>query len=157
MRPLDDILPDADGRPYLPTPDAMESWLEDRFAWQAIKYMRPEIDLRPQVSVDTSAGRFRLDFLTAGYRVNLAFECDGAAYHRSPEHEAWRDQLILQSGAVWGIYHLPYRDLVEWPEWCFLAIARRHYDLFRDGALLNLKTLAQGVAPRLGVTYRCQP
>jgi hypothetical protein len=67
----------------------------------------------------------------------------------------WRDQQLLESGAIRGIYHVPYRDLVEWPEACFLAIAERHYDLFTERAMINLNNLAGGEdGPRVGVTYR---
>jgi hypothetical protein len=158
MKPLfeafDDVRLPTWGGPSMPA--QVDSWLEERFAWHAIKYLRPEIDLQPQVAVDTSAGRFRVDFLTAGYRLKLAFECDGAAYHQDPDHDVWRDECLLKSGAVSGIYHFPYRDLVEWPEWCFLMVAGRHHDLFRPGALVNLNTLTQGPTPALRMTYRCQ-
>lgn len=139
--------------------DRLDSWLEQRFAWHAVKYLRPGIELRTQVEFPTPGGTFRVDFLTAGYRVNLAFECDGAAFHTDAERDARRDRWLLTSSELWGIYHLPYRDLVEWPEWCFLGIAKRHYDLFRDGALVNLNTLTRqwGEVPEdFGVSYRCQ-
>ena len=147
----------ADGRPYLPT--RVDSWLEHRFAWHAIKYLRPEIELRTQVEFPTPGGKFRVDFLTAGYRVNLAFECDGAAFHTDAERDRIRDRWLLESDDLWGIYRLPYRDLVEWPEWCFFVIAQRHYDLFTDRALLNLSTLTReyGDLPKqFGVGYRCK-
>ena len=160
-RSLGQILVDADehipdGRPYLP--GRVDSWLERRFAWQAIKYLRPEVELRSQVDIATEGGTFRVDFLTAGYRVNLAFECDGAAYHTDPKRDADRDGWLLRSEDLWGIYHLPYRDLVEYPEWCFLGIAERHYVLFTDSGLVNLRTLTQRFdgPTRLRMSYRCK-
>lgn len=140
-------------------PARVDSWLEQRFAWQAIKYLRPEIELRPQVTIATKNGAFRVDFLTKNYRVNLAFECDGAAFHPSRDADDLRDAWLLTAPDVWGIYHLPYRDLVDCPEWCFMAIAQRHYDLFTDRALANLNNLTRQPAdpPRdFRVRYRCK-
>lgn len=142
-------------------PSRVDSWLERRFAWHAIKYLRPDIKLRPQVEFLTPGGKFRVDFLTENFRVPLAFECDGAASHaRTRGRDHIRDSWLLTSTDLWGIYRLPYRDLVEWPEWCFLTIAKRHYELFTDAALVNLNTLTQqsGDAPEhLGMSYRCKP
>jgi very-short-patch-repair endonuclease len=140
-------------------PERVDSWLEQRFAWHAIKYLRPEISLCSQVEFLTDGGRFRVDFVTENYRINLAFECDGGAFHTSHEQDEIRDRWLLTSERLWGIYHVPYRDVVAWPEWVFMIIARRHYDLFTPTALVNLNHVTGRSADkpeRLGVTYRCK-
>lgn len=80
-----------------------ENWLEDLFAWNAVKYLSPDADLVARYPVDTIGGTVRLDFVVMRGGQKVAFQFEGHD-HRDSWPNEWRDALVLGSNAVDAIY-----------------------------------------------------
>lgn len=88
-----------------------DSPIEDRLVFHFVNYAALDLELTPQVAVDTLCGRFVLDFVAltpAGYRVGI--ECDGKDFHDAGRDE-WRDAMILGDGYADAIYRIRGSDI----------------------------------------------
>lgn len=106
-----------------------DSPIEDTFAYYAMKFFAPAVELTPQVELPTGHGTFRVDFLTKAQR-KVAFECDGEEFHDEFRDE-FRDALLLGQGCVDIIYHIPGPVLTYYPHDALHLIALWDPDLFR--------------------------
>lgn len=119
-----------------------ESPIEQRFAWDAWKRLRPEVALEKQVWVQTHCGNFRLDFVarTPGNR-RVGIECDGKNFHDRRRDE-WRDALVLSTGACDVIYRLRGKDIWARPSDVLYVLTQLERELFSDSGLTTAATLA---------------
>ena len=118
-----------------------DSPLEDRFAYNIVKYLNSSTTLQKQVEVETICGRFIIDFVADCGSKKVAFECDGEEYHDQSRDE-WRDAMILGAGAVDVIYRLRGSDLTYHLEDCLLVVSKWEPEIFSQRGLVNLQTLA---------------
>jgi very-short-patch-repair endonuclease len=80
-----------------------ESPIEQKLFEAVSPWVKPEIQLTPQVEVQTKRGLRRLDFLLTDGRTGVVVECDGAAYHNF-DSDLDRDVALFLSGAH-AIFH----------------------------------------------------
>jgi len=99
------------------------------FAYYAAKFIRPEIDLTPQVEFKTPHGPFRVGFFTSEPR-RIGFECDGDEFHDGFRDE-FRDALLLGFDCLDIIYHIPGAVLTYYPHDALYLIAAWDGELFR--------------------------
>jgi len=118
-----------------------ESPIEDDFAYNAVKYLRKDVNLVPQQRIRTYCRTFRLDFLIESGKRRVAVECDGKAFHQTARDLA-RDTLILGSSAVDTIFRLQGSNIYYRIGDCLFLLSRYVPELFTDRGLANLETLA---------------
>jgi very-short-patch-repair endonuclease len=118
-----------------------DSPLEDIFAWNLAKYLKPDAKLHKQVEAATLAGTFRLDLVVEYKSEKIAFECDGKEFHGASRDE-WRDAMILGDSHVNTIYRLRGSDVIYHTEDCLYVISCLEPRIFSERGLINLDTLA---------------
>lgn len=124
-----------------------DSPIEDCFAYNLVKYISRFADFDKQVWVDTSLGKFRMDFVVNSGGSKIAFECDGKVYHDYVKDEK-RDEAILESGAVDTIYRITGVDINYHLEDCLYFISQLNPEIFSSRGMLNLETLLSDDARR---------
>jgi hypothetical protein len=118
-----------------------ESPIEHEFAWAVVKYLGEECRFEKQVSFETFAGTFRLDFVATspgGRRVGL--ECDGRQYHNLLRDQC-RDAVLLWTDCVDVVYRIRGTDIINRLEDA-LAIIAGHEPIFSGHGRLCLERLA---------------
>lgn len=119
-----------------------DSPIEDLFAYNAVKYLADDVELMPQVSIQTICGRFVLDFLLQSPSAGrVAVECDGKEFHEESRDE-WRDAMILGGGLVDAIYRLRGCDIHFHIEDLLYLMSRHDPTLMSERGITNLDLLA---------------
>jgi len=106
MRIVNDVLTDLD----LGAPLAYESAAEEAFGERVRRAIRTDSTLSLQVSIDSPAGLFRLDFLLvdpSGRRIGI--EVDGREFHQG-RRDFWRTAVLLGMGAIDVEYRVQATD-----------------------------------------------
>lgn len=127
-----------------------DSPIEETFAWNAIKYVRPDTSLHKQYDISTKRGGFRLDFVLERNGRRVAFECDGKEFHDAYRDE-WRDAITLGEGHVEVVYRLRGRDIHFHISEILYVVAHWESDLFTEAGRLNLSSLNYSSALELSV------
>lgn len=122
-----------------------ESPIEEIFAYNIVKYLDEGVTFKKQESVDTSCGKFRLDFIVTRSGRSIGVECDGEEYH-SPLRDEWRDAMILETGPVVAIYRFQGKDIFSNIEDCLFILSICEPQLFLGRGLACLKALASDEA-----------
>lgn len=117
-----------------------DSPIEETFAWNAIKYVRPDTSLHKQYDISTKRGGFRLDFVLERNGRRVAFECDGKEFHDAYRDE-WRDAITLGEGHVEVVYRLRGHDIHFHISEILYVVAHWESDLFTEAGRLNLSSL----------------
>jgi hypothetical protein len=134
---------------YLPPYD---SPIEDRFVFHFENYAATDLELFPQVQVETLCGRFVLDFVArtpSGYRVGI--ECDGRDYH-DPGRDEWRDAMILGDEHVDALYRIRGSDIHHVIHDVLFLMATFDSVLFLPRAPAKLAVEASDEAKRLALS-----
>jgi len=135
----------ADAAMLVRTLGPCESVLEQLLAAHLLSVARTvalveEVTVEPQHEVETSAGRFRVDFLVRGRvegrPVRLAVECDGHTYHDKTKEQAARDRQRDRALKLAGydVIRFAGTEILEDPEECALEVFRQVMALARRGS-----------------------
>lgn len=123
-----------------------ESPIEELFAYNVAKYLADDVELVPQVSVQTICGRFVLDFVLRLPGVGqIGIECDGREFHDESRDE-WRDAMILGGGFVDAIYRLRGCDIHYHIEDLLFFLSHLHPWVMSKRGARNLEILAASEA-----------
>jgi hypothetical protein len=128
--------------------------LEDEFAWHLVKYLNPITGLRYQQKVETPCGNFWIDFVVEHGGRRIGFECGDVEAGDETEEGAFREALLLGTGAVDVLYHFRGEDLIYRLHDCLLVAARWDPALFSERGRINLDTLASPEARLCRVGHR---
>ncbi len=120
--------------------------LEDEFAWQLVKYLRPISGLQYQVKVETPCANVWVDFVVEHGARRIGFEVGTLEDGVDPEQEHHRDALVLGSGALDVLYRFRGADLLYRPHDALHLAAAWDADLFTPRGRINLNTLASAEA-----------
>ncbi|MEW6619874.1 MAG: hypothetical protein AB1422_11160 [bacterium] len=119
-----------------------ESPIEDKFAYNLVKYLADDITFEAQVEINTICGRFRLDFVASTANgKKVAFECDGKDFHEESRDE-WRDAMILGGGEMDTIYRFRGSDITYHLEDLLYFVSRCDPELFSHRGFINLERLS---------------
>lgn len=115
-----------------------DSPIEDEFALNILKYINPEVDFRAQEIIDTTHGRFIIDFVIKIDKCRvIGIECDGKDFH-DQYHDEWRDSIILDESDVTEIIRIPGTDIVYHLEDILYIISKWNPEIFSERGLLIL-------------------
>lgn len=103
--------------------------------------MKASVGLDEQVEVPTPWGDFRLDLVAYDGDRRVAFECDGAEFHKDEGRDAWRDALILGERGADVIYRLPGTAIHCHPMVLTYLLTRREPQLFERKTRVTLGIL----------------
>jgi hypothetical protein len=160
--------------------------VQDEFAWHIVKYLREDAVLRSEVSLETPAAFFTVDFVAevpGPIRPRrIAIECGGERNLRDHQRRLRRDATLIASNrpdgqpVVDALYRLRGSDLLDHMEDCLYLVAQWERsapagspptpDLFSERGRINLETLATREAKNLRlrpeqaaamVTYEIDP
>ncbi len=118
--------------------------VEDEFAWHLVKYLEPSAGLAYQYRVETPFTRFWIDFVVEYGGRHIAFECSDL--FTDADETAYRDALIVGSGAIDVLYRFRTEDLLHHLHDVLLLISRWEPALFSRRGHINLQTLASQTA-----------
>ena len=120
--------------------------LEDEFAWHLVKYLEPISGLQYQVRIETPCANVWVDFVVEHGARRIGFEIGGAEdrteYDALPDELAYRDALVLGSGALDVLYRFRGGDLMHRLHDALLVTAAWDRTLFSQRGRINLNTLA---------------
>jgi very-short-patch-repair endonuclease len=122
---------------YLPPYD---SPIEDIFAYTAVKRLATSVVLTPQVTVQTIAGNFRLDFVLTHSDFKIGIECDGKQFHDHARDNC-RDTFILGTGQVDAIFRLRGNDIFYRIDDCLYLMSLYYPSYFSKRGMSNLERL----------------
>lgn len=117
-----------------------DSPIEDIFAWELVKFLPEDADLRPQVKVETQCETYRIDFVCKSGGWTVGFECDGQGFH-DEERDEWRDALIMGTGRVNAIYRIRGRSIFHQIGRALYLVSLYEDKIFSDRGCTNLKLL----------------
>ncbi len=126
--------------------DQYDSPIENEFGAEFKRHLKQRYQLQPQYEANTICGQFRVDFLIEVNGQKIGFECDGKEFH-DPEHDEWRDAMILGSGSAHIIYRFKGRDIRQYLHECIYLIACWHPEIFSPRGLQRLQAIA---SPSIG-------
>ena len=118
--------------------------LEDEFAWQLVKYLKPISGLRYQVKVETPCANAWIDFVVESGARRIGFELGGLrpAAREDLEDATYRDALVLGSGTLDVLYRFRGLDLLYRPHDALHVVCAWEPGLFTERGRTNLHTLA---------------
>ena len=119
-----------------------DSPIEDIFAWNIYKYINPEIDFRKQELIETSHGKFYIDFVfEVTQNEIIGVECDGKEFHDRFRDE-WRDAIILDNSKITQMFRISGADIQFHIEDVLYIFSRWEPRLFSERGIINLTHLA---------------
>ncbi len=129
--------------------DLCESPIEELFAYNVCKYLSEDSQLKPQVSIPTLCGSFRLDFMISNISgLNIGVECDGKDFHDARRDE-WRDAMILGDNSdIQGILRFRGVDIKYRINDLLFLTSKIYPLLFSERGKANLKILASNEVKR---------
>lgn len=113
----------------------LESPIEERFSNHLFKYLRANVEIIPQLDIETSNGQFRVDFALKSENRLIGIECDGEEYHDSEENkirDEWRDILILSNSKISTIYRISGKDIYSNINDLIYYLGKSEKDLFSE-------------------------
>lgn len=121
-----------------------DSPIEENLGELFAKYNDPYSDIAvlPQVGVQTSGGRFILDFLIIANGHKYAVECDGKEYH-DYYHDLYRDGMLLAEGIVDDMIRFRGTDLTAFPYTCMLFLVKIIPGFLSEQQILAVETKAR--------------
>ena len=133
------ILPRADWYSF-----QYDSPIEENLGELFAKYNDPYSDIAvlPQVAVQTSGGRFILDFLIIANGHKYAVECDGKEYHKY-YHDLYRDSLLLGEDFIDEMIRFRGKDLSFLPNACLLFLGKLIPDFLSEKQLTAVEMTAR--------------
>ena len=118
-----------------------DSPIEDKFAYNFVKYAALDCSLVNQHPVETICGKFIIDFvIVSNNGKHIGVECDGKDFHDASRDE-WRDAMIIGDGHLDVIYRIKGEDITYQIENVLYLMANIDQTAFSDRALINLKIL----------------
>jgi very-short-patch-repair endonuclease len=126
--------------PYMRiNPMDVESPVEEDFYLFFEKYAHYDTCLQCQVKTPTHLGTFRIDFVaTSPTGRKVAFEIDGARWHKDWFRDYVRDAAIMLQGGIDTMYRIPAFGVYYSTHHVFHLIQKQDPDLFSDGADLSI-------------------
>jgi len=118
-----------------------DSPIENEFGAELYRHLKQRYKLQPQYEANTICGKFFLDFLIEVNGQKIGFECDGKEFH-DPDHDEWRDAMILGSGSAHIVYRFKGKDIRHYRHECIFLIACWHPEIFSPRGLQRLQAIA---------------
>lgn len=121
-----------------------DSPIEEELGKLFAKYNEPYSDIAvlPQVGVQTSGGRFILDFLVIANGHKYAVECDGKEYH-DYYYDLYRDGMLIAGGFIDDMIRFRGTDLTVFPYTCILFLGKIIPGLLSEQQLIAVETTAR--------------
>ena len=125
-----------------------DSPIENKFAYNFVKYAAQDCSLIKQYPVDTICGKFIVDFVViANNGKRIGVECDGKDFHDTSRDE-WRDAMILGDDYLDVMYRIKGDDINYQIEIVLFLMAKVDSYMFTDCGRTNLNTLASTKSPK---------
>ena len=123
-----------------------DSPIEEKFAWNVVKYLLSTVQLMPQYTVETLCGLFRLDFvLESQDGRKIGIECDGKEFHDEYRDE-WGDSMILGDSDIYAIFRFRGCDIKHHIEDLLYITNLEEPSIFGERGRGNLVKLASDEA-----------
>lgn len=120
---------------------AYDSPIEAELAWELGKWLADSVGVTQQEVFETSAGRFRPDFVLRTGLRSVGVEADGRDFHNERRDE-WRDAMLLGEGRLDTIYRLRGTDIAHRLPDCLYLMTRLDPELFSERGRINLANAA---------------
>jgi very-short-patch-repair endonuclease len=125
--------------------EALDSPIEEKLAYHAIKYISDDTELISQFGIKTICGEFRVDFIIRDNKgLCVAIECDGRNFHDEHRDE-WRDAMILGDSDISAILRFKGADIQYHIKDLLYLTAKAYPQFFSERGRINLEKLASSV------------